>query len=161
MPKKGFTLIEMLIVIAIISILASVFLVGLRGFRGSAYDARRTADIQRISSYLELYYTKYRCYPGGSIPSTSCNVSNAQVSWNDLTTALTSANIGISKIPNDPISGRDYAYAVMAGGQGYVLRAEMPESNYKGLDEDIDGSVYGLSCGSGGVGDDLYFCIQF
>ncbi|MEK7593179.1 MAG: type II secretion system protein, partial [Patescibacteria group bacterium] len=42
--KKGFTLIEMLIVIAIISILASVFLVGLRGFRGGAYDSRRMMD---------------------------------------------------------------------------------------------------------------------
>ena len=95
--KKGFTLIEMLIVIAIISILASVFLVGLRGFRAGAYDARRLADLQKVQSYLEIYYTKNRAYPNVSATTAS--------GWISLQNELVSADVGVTAIPNDPLSG--------------------------------------------------------
>lgn len=142
--KKGFTLIEMLIVIAIISILASVFLVGLRGFRGGAYDSRRIADIQKVQSYLELYYTKYRAYP---------NVSD----WKSLQTELINANLGITSIPNDPLSTQTYYFGIAPDKQGYVLGATFSTSDHASLKEptEIDGTVYGVNC------DDPVFCIQF
>ncbi|MCD6568701.1 type II secretion system protein, partial [bacterium] len=42
--NKGFTLIEMLIVISIIALLASMILVGMGGARAKARDSRRIAD---------------------------------------------------------------------------------------------------------------------
>lgn len=111
--QKGFTLVEMLIVVAIIAILASVFLVGLRGFRGSAYDSRRLSDVQKVQSYIELYYNKYRSYPSAD-------------SWagqqGSLESALSGASIGVSALPTDP-GGQSYYYLNCLSGQGYVLAA--------------------------------------
>lgn len=61
--KKGFTLVEVMIVVGIIAILAGIFLVGSGQFRQSASDARARADIQKLVSYAELYYTRNGSYP--------------------------------------------------------------------------------------------------
>ena len=143
--KKGFTLIEMLIVVAIIAILASVFLVGLRGFRAGAYDSRRISDLQKMQSYLEIYYTKNRAYP---------NVST----WSDLQTTLINAGVGVTAIPNDPISGNNYYYGIdNSDFQSYVLGARFSTSDHSSLKEqtEVDGNVFGVDC------EDPVFCIRF
>ncbi len=61
--NKGFTLIEMLVVIAIIGLLSSVVVIGLGGSRSKARDARRIADIQQIQNALELDYDPATGYP--------------------------------------------------------------------------------------------------
>lgn len=61
--KKGFTLIEMLVVVAIIGILSSVVLVGIGGARQRARDARRISDVNRIQANLELGYNQATGYP--------------------------------------------------------------------------------------------------
>jgi prepilin-type N-terminal cleavage/methylation domain-containing protein len=63
MKKEGFTLIEMLIVVAIIGLLSSVVLVGLGDVRKEARDARRLADIRQMQNALELYYSDKQNYP--------------------------------------------------------------------------------------------------
>jgi len=142
---KGFTLIEMLIVIAIISILASVFLVGLRGFRAGAYDSRRMADMQKVQSYLEIYYTRNRQYP---------NVST----WSALQSELVNSEVGISAIPNDPVPGQTYYYGIDSSDfQSYVLGAKFSTPDHSSLKEptEFDGTVLGVNC------DDPVFCVRF
>lgn len=46
--SKGFTLVELLVVIAVIGILSSIVLVGYNGTRGQARDAKRISDLQNI-----------------------------------------------------------------------------------------------------------------
>jgi len=67
MNRKGFTLIEMLVVIAIIGLLSSVIVIGLSGARSKARDARRVSDIRGIQNSLELAYSSIDGYPT-SIP---------------------------------------------------------------------------------------------
>ncbi|MFA6136412.1 MAG: type II secretion system protein [Candidatus Paceibacterota bacterium] len=117
--EKGFTLVEMLVVVAIIAILASIFLVGLRGFRGSAYDSKRLADLQRSQSYLEIYYSKNRSYPTG--------ITQWSGAGGSLQGALAGAGIGVTAIPNDPqfadVPANNYGYKSCDSGQGYVISA--------------------------------------
>jgi prepilin-type N-terminal cleavage/methylation domain-containing protein len=147
----GFTLVEMLVVIAIIAILASIFLVGLRGFREGAYDSRRASDLRNAQNYLELYYNRNRSYP---------NVST----WAALEQALINAQIGVSSIPHDPLSNggtdvvRDYLYAASADQQQYVLRAQL-NTDSQLLEDDADGLPHNIDCSD--AAPNRYYCIAF
>jgi len=55
--KKGFTLLEMLVVVGIISILVSLAAVSYTNSQKKARDARRKSDINVIRSGLEQYYS--------------------------------------------------------------------------------------------------------
>jgi prepilin-type N-terminal cleavage/methylation domain-containing protein len=140
--RKGFTLVEVLIVVAIIGLLSSVILVGLGGFRARGRDARRIADLREVQSGLELYYTKNQQYP-------------VAASWGELTQVLTTAEIGVAQVPRDPLPReRTYYYGASSDRHGYVVGAKL-ESDHTGLAEDIDGNVHGTDC------NDPVYCIQF
>ena len=83
--RRGFTLIEMLIVIAIIGILAGIIIVGLGSRRGAARDAKRIADLRSTQQALELYYQVNDAYPDVS-------------TWGALQTALIGAGVGVRSI---------------------------------------------------------------
>lgn len=55
--RKGFTLIEILLVIAIVAVLIGISVSGLRVQQKKARDARRKADIEEIRAALEQYRT--------------------------------------------------------------------------------------------------------
>lgn len=94
--NRGFTLLELLVVVAIIGLLSAIVISSLEGFRMKARDAKRIADLQSIRKALELYYAAYGTYPleGGWYNS-------SDFSWNYLATALQSF---ISPLPKDPIN---------------------------------------------------------
>ena len=154
--KKGFTLIEMLIVIAIIAILSSVFLVGVRNIRQGAYDSRRLSDLRNMQAYLETYYNaSNRSYPA------------AGSNWTNLVSILEGGNFGITKVPQDPLvsSGHDnYVYCVASDSQGYILGAHFDVANNSSLSESYRGDTSGYTCTSAnincGVGSPWY-CVKF
>ena len=132
---KGFTLIEMLIVITIIALLASIILVGMGSARAKARDSRRIADLHNVQNALELYFSKNGKYP------TATN-------WDDLITDLTNADIGINQIPKDPLNNTTYIYRYGAddAGTDYVLGAQLEQCD-NALNSDIDdASIYGINC---------------
>ncbi|HSX27290.1 MAG TPA: prepilin-type N-terminal cleavage/methylation domain-containing protein [Patescibacteria group bacterium] len=61
--QKGFTIIELLIVIAIIIILAGLVLNNFQGAQAKARDTQRVTDINNIHSKLEEYYNENNYYP--------------------------------------------------------------------------------------------------
>ena len=134
--NKGFTLIEVLIVISIIGLLSAVTLIGLGGFRASGRDARRVADLRQIQNGLEVYYARNNSYPaaagGNAIPA------------------------GIGAVSADPLNTGVYVYSYApCGTTGYVLKAVMEDTNSSNLKNDVDGTVCTLDCA------DPAYCIQF
>jgi prepilin-type N-terminal cleavage/methylation domain-containing protein len=60
---RGYSLVEMLIVIAVIGILAVVVTVNLKKMSGKARDVKRFTDISTVRKALELYNFQYNDYP--------------------------------------------------------------------------------------------------
>jgi len=61
--QSGFTLLELLVVIGIIGLLASIIVVNLTGARRRARDTKRIADIRQLQTANEDYYGKNGKYP--------------------------------------------------------------------------------------------------
>lgn len=56
---RGFTVVELLIVIVVIGILASITVVGYSGVQRSARDTKRVSDLSKIAEAVGLYGIKY------------------------------------------------------------------------------------------------------
>ena len=93
--KKGITLTELLIIVAIIAFLAMVVFWALRSQVFKGYDARRKSDIARIKVAVEEYEKDHDCYP---LP---------QLMVCDPGTGLRPY---LDKIPCDPRTGASYFY---------------------------------------------------
>ncbi len=82
MRKKhfsGFTLIELMVVIAIIGLLSSVILASLSQTKSKASVSKEIQVVEELHKALELYYTKYGQYPstcsGDGHVNTTCSVA--------------------------------------------------------------------------------------
>ncbi|MBI3384754.1 prepilin-type N-terminal cleavage/methylation domain-containing protein [Candidatus Gottesmanbacteria bacterium] len=134
--KRGYTLLEILMVMGIIGILLAVSASAFLSARLTARDARRKTDLEQIRGAIETYKADKNVYPGSqSVPTQSSgNVSS-------LATFLVSgSNQYISAIPSDPISTMQYYYIPTA--TGYYLCASL-----EGLP-----NTASTNCGSGDCG---------
>ena len=61
--KKGFTIVELLIVIVVIGILATLVIVTFTGIQQKARNSQRQTDINALDSHIEAYYAESGNYP--------------------------------------------------------------------------------------------------
>jgi len=61
--QKGFTIVELLIVIVVIGILATLVIVTFTGIQKKARDSQRQTDINAVNSQIAAFYTNYGFYP--------------------------------------------------------------------------------------------------
>ncbi|TDX53035.1 type IV pilin protein [Orenia marismortui] len=67
--EEGFTLIELMIVVAIIGILASIAVPKFAGVRNKAKVSAVQGDFKAIQSALSIYYTEKGAYPTSGVAS--------------------------------------------------------------------------------------------
>jgi len=120
---KGFTLIEILVVVAIIGMLSAIILASLSASHARGRDAKRVSDLNQLRLALQLYYDANQNYPPG----------NGTVA-SKLGTLSNSNNNYISVLPTDPGGGSAaYEYMATPSGcdnsstmcSGYILAAQM------------------------------------
>jgi len=103
---KGFTLLEILIVMGIIAVLVGISAVSYSSYVKSARDARRKTDLEQIRSALEMYRSDNGYYPSGS-GATATSL-----------TVLTGSPKYLGSIPSDPLSSQSYSYQYTASPAG-------------------------------------------
>ena len=139
--KRGFTLVELLIVIAILAILSTLGLSNFQSSRIKARDLSRKSDLQTIAKSLEAYVNDHRSYPlsnpdGEIICKTT---TPPECAWGE---AFTDDNgtIYASVLPSDA-SGFTYWYT--SDGSYYRLYAHLENSADNAIDTEIT-----QTCGS-------------
>jgi general secretion pathway protein G len=133
--SKGFTLMELLIVIAIIGILVTLSGMTYTKVQEQSRDARRKADLELIKSGIEIYKADCNAYPG------SLTVNTALVG-SGTPTGCSASNTYINLVPADPKpTTRNYVYRTV--GSGFEICASLEESG-------LDTINCGSSCGGSG-----------
>ena len=103
--QKGFTLIEMMIVVAIIAIIAGVIAINFVHAKSNAQVAAAQADMKQVGTALELYYSDNQAYPASG--------------------AVSSSLMGAKYLNNTPSSpgagGGSFAYVLNASNADYTV----------------------------------------
>lgn len=131
---KGFTIVELLIVIVVIGILATIVVVSYSGLQQKAVNIRRLDDMDKVSSLLALYAKENN----GVYPATT---NNSVANWKtvDVRTDVNCFNgsaqsdwiPGIDSLPQSTpnrgsssgINGNSGCYLYASNGTEYVLSA--------------------------------------
>ncbi len=98
--KLGFTLVELLIVIAIFALIANVTMISLGKARRESRDAQRMSDVSQLRSALHLFSLEYGEYPDGEdIP---LGTGNHIILNTDGWSTNTTPPIFMYSVPRDP-----------------------------------------------------------
>lgn len=160
--KGGFTLIELMVVVTIIGILASIVLVSLGGARVKARDVRRLADVRQVALGLEFYIDEFRHYP----PITGATTAAAR--WQKLKECLegdavctdnTTSKQFMAIVPQDPLGTGtfQYDYSPNSSQGNFLLKTILEKVNHTALNVDVDGvqsEFSNIDC------DDPAYCLK-
>jgi len=126
---RGFTLIELIIVMAIIALLSSLLIVSMNIARARSRDTRRLADIESIVNAIEMYATT-----NDDLPTLS--------TWAAFTSSLDTFIKG-DDFPADP---KDFIYTACISGDNYLVAAalERPRTIKDDID-DADAAKYTIA----------------
>lgn len=135
--QKGFSLLELLVVISIIGILLIIASVGFTTAQQRGRDARRRADMKAWQDALEQTYSAYTDYQGAGSSAT------CQDSVDDHMNGIT---------PTDP-KGGDYSYtASCPDADSYCICAQLEQVDSGNSDD--------ASCAFDNSGDEDYYCVE-
>lgn len=158
MKNKGFTLVELLVVMAILGVLVTLVVGGFRTAQMRGRDSKRKSDLKEIANALEVFYSDHGKYPdvsGGRIQACPYDPSEGSddCGWG-VKEFTDDKTVYFRIMPKDPVSSQNYVYRArdivdIPDLQGYQLfaRLENPEDQ-NCLGGDCANSPVTYSCGA-------------
>jgi len=139
---RGFTIIELIVVIAIVGVLVSTILASVTSYIGKSKDSRMKAELSEIAKGAAIYYADNGMYSG----------------YEDV----------IADLFKPVAEGSDYHFSPDENGDIYVVYAKLAtSSNYWCIDSTgakiqlenpPDSGIYACVSGSGGGGEEGFVC---
>lgn len=110
--SRGFTIVELLIVIVVIAVLAAITIVAFNGIQERAANAARLTEIRQIATLLDLYKAQFGDYPamntwtgyciGGGYPDGVCRDPNGATAYPESNTTVTNELLKVGSLPSGP-----------------------------------------------------------
>ena len=134
MKKSGFTLIELMVAVAILAVLVMVGFGTYLRAQQRGLDARRQGDIKAFQNAMEQYFSLNEDYPADE--------------------AEAQAQFSSGVLPKDPVNADEYVYTfgytAPGGGSGYCTCAKLIL---------LSGNSADNACDFAGGGTKNYFCV--
>lgn len=148
----GFTLIEILVAIAIIGVLASFTIANFAGSQQKVRDSQRKNDLNQIQTALVSYFQDNGSFPSITVGNTK--VAAGKISDTNLVSLLAPY---INKLPSDPLVSQNplfpQNYYYQSDGASYRLYAKLENCN----DPQAKAGTTGTNCAVDSV--DYNYCI--
>lgn len=136
MKRKGFTIIELLIVMAVIAILVGIAIPSFRGMQIEAWKTKAEGDVRVLKIALESHYKNTGAFPAEA---------------NYQTTLMGATPRVLEKSLKDPFKTTDdYVYKLSTNGSYYVVFSIGPNATATITGMSDAGSI------EGSAGDDIY-----
>lgn len=130
--QRGFTLLELLVVISLIGILIAMGTVAFATAQKRGRDAKRRGDLQAIQKAQEQYYS----------------LNNSYVVWGDQTCTGSIGTV-MTTVPTDPKNNATYYYWCHSVQEGYCVEVTLEDATGGNCSACTwDGSAYSLSAGT-------------
>ncbi|MEX2007566.1 MAG: prepilin-type N-terminal cleavage/methylation domain-containing protein [Candidatus Levyibacteriota bacterium] len=142
--RRGFTLVELLIVIVIIGALTTLLMANFIGVRQRARDAQRKSDLRQIQSALELYRSDQGSY-SQILPNCQSSIKSPDCATSTY----------MQTVPKDPMGSSYYNsgnYFFSSNGTVYTLGVC--------LENKSDSQGAGTSPGGSGCSSDFYYVLN-
>lgn len=132
--QKGFTLLELLIVMVILAILSGLGLMAFGTIQQKSRDSKRKQDLISISKSLETYYNDFGEYPNSDAVGNivACGDGGVSCPWGD-PWQLYNGTLYTSQLPQDPVKSNSYFYLSVPADNGYYLFAFLENEEDPGV----------------------------
>ncbi|MEI6850832.1 MAG: type II secretion system protein [Candidatus Saccharibacteria bacterium] len=147
MNRRGFTIVEFIIVISIMSILLILGVVNLRSSQANGRDVERKVDVETIAQQLETYYTSGT---DTTITAADCTMTGGITTHDGLYTVHKFTTVGTSSLTcTNAVSAQ---VLVVAGGGGGVSGGGGAGGVINNMTFTVNAQAYSVTVGNGGSG---------